>query len=501
MAAMMAAVAVAAGVVGFELTVWWEAKAVVPGAFSSDDGEKVVWDWLIQEHVVSKEALIGLAMGMLPPEWPLGQKLALLTLVADLRQGEDGPPAAKRARGDGNTGETPVNATVKAKFVVFLDGQRLPTNSSDRMADRALGGQFSVRATDDDTRYRVLGLAPYFDNPLEAVQLKQVAVEVISDLAAGMVKTAATESRQTWWGLGFLSTMLQARVWKDAAVLGRLLRGEWEKYKMRPLSLIDFYRGGPFEVKGDVLTDYAFLSVMVEALKSWAAMMSAVFSDCFAGMADGIVGRLEESQFGLAHCSQRRLLTQLNDAVADGFDDARRAYRGPTGGDIKKPGEVRALFVHYLQGVVLSTGENGPAGNDNFKRLRQDLYDFGAPTEGKGGKAPPAPGIGGGGAKEAAGGKGVGRGTLCVDFLREALGLRVQSGLDSHGRRLPNTAGTGALVRCATPRCKLEHVRLCEQTRAGLVARLRAEGVDLEKTGSYGAKIKEALDGCTLLKK
>ena len=71
MAAMMAAVAVAAGVVGFELTVWWEAKAVVPGAFSSDDGEKVVWDWLIQEHVVSKEALIGLAMGMLPPDWPL----------------------------------------------------------------------------------------------------------------------------------------------------------------------------------------------------------------------------------------------------------------------------------------------------------------------------------------------------------------------------------------------------------------------------------------------
>lgn len=498
------------GVVAFSLEQWFIEEGQ---AFSTPEAAVTVQGWLHEQEFRDLDTLDGLTLVMLPAGWPYGRKVMLMKMVDRLLQ----RPAAKKARGDGDAGEQPVFAVIdagggaqkpqKLKFVDLLDGERLPTTTLDKVAERAFAAQLAVRATSDRSRFRTLGLAPFYDKLMDGVALKQMAAEVISDLSVGKEKEAATEARQAFWGLRVFSTLLGSNVYGREGVLGRLLRGDWDKYKMGPLSLRDFHREGAFSVGARGKAEYSFVHRVMEALKSWALVMGAVFSTVFLGMTDEIADLLEKAHFGLAQWTQLRLYTLVNDAVADAIDDVKKAATGPGGGDIKGPEGVKAVFVYYLKGVDVSKGTDGLRDNEVFRTLREDLYSFDTPTEDKGGKAPPAPVMSGGGAKEAGAngvrettmGKGTGRGTLCVMYLRQILGLRYQP---THYSRVSKGQPRAAeLVKCHNRNCKLEHVVLKEHTKADLLARLEAEGVDVDKPDGYGAKIREALDKSTQLKK
>jgi hypothetical protein len=381
------------------------------------------------------------------------------------------------------------------------------------MGERAVSAQLAVRTTDPD-RHRLLGLAPYFDSPLDAAELSKMASEVMAARSGGVERDATTETQKVWWGLGVFITMLSARVWMDVAVLGRLVRGEWVKYELGGLSLRDFHRGGHFAVGADVLVDYDFLLTMMDALRGLATVLSAVFSPGLVGCVVDVLKRMEDAQYDLASCTQMRLFTQLNDAIADGIDDAKRSAKGPTGGDLKTAADVKAVFEYYLALVPFAGLKDGAAVNTIFNKHRRHLYSWGKPEVVKDSKALPAPVKGVGGGKEGQTGGGVGKqkeekaggkGTLCVDFLREALGLRKRVSVPraGHARTSRNNAAplspVGDLVRCSNARCGKEHVVLAQETKAGLLKRLEAEEVDVNM--GYGADIKAALERCGELRK
>ena len=311
--------------------------------------------------------------------------------------------------------------------------------------------------------------------------------------------------------------MLGASVWTQEAILGRLLRGEWDKYKLGLVSLHHFHRSGPFAVSVRGMVDYNFICLMVDALVGLVTVLTAVLSEDFGGMVNDIVERLRGAQFGLTACTQMRLYTMVNDAVGCGFEDARGARKGPTGGDLKTATDVRAVFVYYLARVALPGLQDGETGNRVFETHRLPLYSWSRPEEEEvvkvkkatESKVQPAPGKEGGGGREADGdgnqaskmaGGGKGPGTLCVEHLRELLGLRARGytrgGLGGQGR-----AGKveGPLVRCQSGKgCSKEHVVLNQQSKAGLLKRLATEGVDVER--GFGLDIKDALEVCAKLK-
>jgi hypothetical protein len=379
----------------------------------------------------------------------------------------------------------------KQKYATFLDGQQLATNSGDKIAERVAAMQLLVR-TADQSRYRLLGLLPNFDTAVDVEEIKKMALEVIAALSAAVAKEHTTEAVQAWWGLGAFHTLTESRVWKEVAVLGRVMRGEWGRYELGALSLRDFHRDGPFAVEVDVLVDYKFILAMTVALQGLVTVLSAVLSADLEGFADAIIARLFEARFTLASTNQRRLYTSVNDAVTDAFDEARRSMKGPTGGEIRTAVDVRALFVHYL-GLVAFTGlSEGAAANGVYAAHRQALYHLDDPRGKAKDKAPAASatgevkGSGGAGGTKKAGLVGGGAsGPVCVSHLRGLLGLKGKSGRKSLG---------GELFKCTDSGCVREHVRLGDHTLADLLARLKTQKIDF--SSGFGREVKEALESC-----
>ena len=495
---------------------------LLSNCFTDEVGAEVK-QFLVDGEWVSKVAIAGLTKADMPGHWQNGRKAALFFWADKFHVELAGLPGAKRARVADDAGEQPgvdllgpgggvPKQGAKQKYVVFLDGQQVPTNSTDTNGERQAAAQLVMR-TASPAQFRVLGMAPSYDSPVDGNKLKQVGTEVYASLMAGVDKGNTTAEKQLWWDVGVvMSTMRGARVWTDAAVLTRLLRGRWDKYELWGLSLRDFHREGPFKVGAAVMVDYSFILLLQDALRGLMAVVAAVLSATLYGFADASIKRLSDFHLGLVSTTQVRLFTAYNDAVSNALEEARCSMLTPTGRPVATAVEVKELLEYHLSKVTFSDRNAGAADNDHYDEHRRSMYEWtehkapaasatskGGVAEGKGPEVKAKTDEGKGG-KDA---KGEGFGTLCVEWLREALELRSRVHFNKSnglGRQKRNAApAKGEFIKCTVTDCSREHVQLNRQTKAGLLARLATERVDVTK--GMGLDIKEALDVCTRLKK
>ena len=489
--------------IGFVVGTWFDSK-VAPG-LPDEDAKATVRSWLIDNEYVTKAALAMLTADQFPADWRSGRCAGILYHTGRIREEMEGPPVAKRARANNAQGAPNADVLVdvegggqkpwRQKNVTFIGGKQLPTNSTEKMAERTLGGQLIMNTVDEE-KLRTFGMSPTYDHPVVADGLMSMATEVVAAIYMDTARTSTTVMQQRWWTLGeAFATMAGARVCLEPLVMGRLVRGEWSKYKLGDLSLRDFHREGPYKVGAACLVDYSFVLKVMDSLRGLVAMACAALSAALGAFAEEFCKRVTESQHTLNSAYQMRFYTSVNDAIADAWEEARSSSRTPV--------EVGELLVQHLGTVILTPMKDGAAANDTFARLRLAQYSWGesklttgppAPVALKGGGGEGVKGVASKGVEEQVGGKvdeGQGGGGLCVDFLRGLLGLRsVQP--------RPN-GGVAPLVECKAQSCKKTHVQLNRWTKADLVAALEKGGIDL--TSGFGQGIKNALDRCGKLKK
>lgn len=477
----------------------------------SPDEAAVYKAFFVADGSTSREAWSQLTMEELPEGWPNGHRRAIMRLKKELEVELDGPPAAKKVRIGNNPGEPlPPDAVLidnegggpknggKQRYVRFLDGQQLPTNSADVGGLRATTGQLLIRTLDNPARYRMYGMSPSYDVPVGVDKLRATAAELTAVLMANTPKEHNSPELQLWWEVGLvITTMARARVWADGPVLQNLVQGAWLKYDLHGLSLVDFHRVGPFKVRADKLVGYDFVLLLKEALQGLDAVMSAVLSPALRGFTSACTERMELGWTHLTSVSEERFFHGVNDAIGNALEEARCSMATPTGAPVATAVEVRELLVAHLSRVVPEDERDGATANTHFVEHRRKLYSWAnpaevkEPVEKKGAKEPPAPGKGeeGGGVE--------GPRSMCVEYLRELLKLRARLG-NRAGRG--GAAVDGPLVRCTYGlQCKKEHVVLAQQTKAGLLERLKKQNIPLG--AGFGADIKAALDASTELKK
>ena len=395
---------------------------------------------------------------------------------------------------DGVEGEAVVpKGRAKQSFALFPNGEEVVTADTKDLPQRVVDATLMMRAGEVDRR-GLYGLAPQFGKVVTGPRLGELASDVMMAQAAGTRKVNAPSAVQTLWGLGSLAKMAKARVCEDKGLLSKMVMGEWSKFQLGHLSLRDFNHTGRFSVSRTALVDYAFVRQMREALEGLELVMGAVFSPVLVGFTLALRTRLEADYLELASSTQLMCYAQVNDRLADAFEELRTAIKGAGGVSLNGPDRVKALLETCLSQVQMSNLAGGAAMVDVFNRIRGNTYVLVA-TESK---EAPASTVGGGGAKEEVAkveekkaGKGGGAPIAevkkeCMDSLRNSLGLKNNNGV--------------AIKACNNSLCKYEHTALFRMSKQAWKNEVdRSVGTSNSGAG-WVQEIKTAIDGCSRIR-
>ena len=431
---------------------------------------------------------------------PRGDVRVLLALVGELNPNKRArvnlgpgalPPLPPNIQLDGvEGGEMAPKGKAKQSFAVFTSGEELLTVETKDLSQRVTDATLMVRAGEGDRRV-LYGIGPPFVGVLTGEGLARLASDVMMAQAAGTGKEGATNAVQVLWGLGALAKLAGARVWTDKDLLSRVIKGEWEKFRLDGLSLRDFNHAGRFPVSRTVMVDYSFVRQLKDSLAGLELVTTAVLSPKLGGFTSALSSRLEVGCLELVSSSQLLLYTMINDSLVDAFKELRTSVKGVGGASLNGPDRVKVLLETGLGHVQLPNLVGGPAQVELFNRLRGDLYVLVA-------KAASA-GTGGGVAAEEvkkAEDKGVGRGggkgpvleakTECLDSLRNSLGLKNHNGV--------------VIKTCTNSLCKFEHTALFRINKRGWKDEVDRSVGTANRSAGWVLEIKAAIDGSPKIK-